>query len=186
MGLPWSSKNRFRVEPIQATFTTLACCGSEGSALERPHLQQQPQTHRNTCHTLVWGCLWTNNCCYKNHRLKVFENNWTLSSGKGGEEKHPPQEIAPDFFFTWEKIVVIGRLEMMCWAKVDVWNIISTWHLSLRKNDYNMKHVVKLVTKTFKTTKTHSVLDLTKKVTVSHKKWQTVDGINSFTEPTHC
>jgi len=106
--------------------------------------------------------------------------------GRGGRKNIPPQEIAPDFFFTWEKIVVIGRLEMMCWAKVDVWNIISTWHLSLRKNDYNMKHVVKLVTKTFKTTKTHSVLDLTKKVTVSHKKWQTVDGINSFTEPTHC
>ena len=105
-----------------------------------------------------------------------------------GKEKTSPQKNCTWFFLYWEKKVVIGRLEMMCWAKVDVWNIISTWHLSLRKNEFVMEtwNVVKLVMKTFKTTKTHRVLDLTKKVTVHHKKWQTVDGINSFTEPTHC
>lgn len=139
----------------------------------------------------MWGCLWTNNCCYKNHRLKVFENNWTLSSGKGERKNIPPKELHLIFFLYWEKKVVIGGrkwMELMCWAKVDVWNIISTWHPSLRKQwtgNGNMKHVVKLVLNTFETTKPHRVLDPIKKVTVYHIKWQSVNCINSFTASTH-
>lgn len=111
--------------------------------------------------------------------------------GRGREKTSPPRNCTWFFFGTGRKKLSLEDrkwMEMMCWAKVDVWNIISTWHPSLRKQwtgNGNMKHVVKLVLNTFETTKPHRVLDPIKKVTVYHIKWQSVNCINSFTASTH-